>query len=209
MIERIAFHQGRSDEGPNVALAELLAKKRDASGVAEIAGGIRDANPSIAGDCVKVLYEIGYREPSLLIPHAGLLIACIESRNNRLAWGACIALAQIAEEAADALFANLDAIQRTLEKGSVIAVDNCVSIMALVAKADARYEKRILPLIIEHLAECRPKDVGQHAERAFACVNASNAARFKAVLGARRPALTEPQKKRVDKLVRRIDKEFP
>jgi nucleoside-diphosphate-sugar epimerase len=63
LIEKTAYYLGRNDEGPNVLLAEELADRNDAAGIAEIAKGLEAAEPQVAGDCVKVLYEVGYRKP--------------------------------------------------------------------------------------------------------------------------------------------------
>jgi hypothetical protein len=209
MIEKIASSLGRSDDEPNVALAELLVKRKDAEGIreiaAEITGGVGEEDRAVASDCIKVLYEVGYRDPELILPHTELFLKCLKSRNGRLVWGACIALAQIADRAAGLLYDNLDAVMRAYETGGVIAVDNCVSIFAGIAKADARYEKKVFPIILGHLKSCRPKEVAQHAERASSCVNAKNAPIFKAVLMGRYESLPEPQKKRVDKLLRNIE----
>jgi hypothetical protein len=54
------------------------------------------------------------------------------------------------------------------------------------------------------LEKCRPKDVGQHSERAFVCVNKSNSQIFKETLLKRQKSLTEAQKKRVDKLLKKV-----
>ncbi len=59
--------------------------------------------------------------------------------------------------------------------------------------------------IIEHLKTCRPKEVGQHAERAFICINEENSKEFVDVLLKRREYLSESQKKRVDKLIKKIE----
>jgi protein-disulfide isomerase len=59
--------------------------------------------------------------------------------------------------------------------------------------------------IIEHLESCRPKEVGQHAERAFNCINEENSKEFIDVLIRKKEYLTEAQKKRVDKLIKKIE----
>jgi len=73
-----------------------------------------------------------------------------------------------------------------------------------LAKADKKYEKKVFPIIIEHLEKCRPKDVGQHSERAFVCINKNNSQKFKETLLKRYKSLTDAQKKRVDKLLKKI-----
>jgi hypothetical protein len=54
------------------------------------------------------------------------------------------------------------------------------------------------------LEKCRPKEVAQHAERAFVCINKNNSQKYKETLLKRRESLTEAQKKRVDKLLNKL-----
>jgi len=207
MIEKIAYYLGQNSDEPNIRLAEELVKKNDVNGIAEIAQGLDNEKEQIVNDCIKVLYEIGYRNPTLIVNYAELFIKKLQSRNNRVVWGSCIALAQIAELEGDYLYREFDIIYKAYKNGSVITVDNCISIFAGIAKSNKKYEKKVFPIIIEHLEHCRAKEVGQHAERAFICVNAKNADEFKAALMKRYGSLVESQKKRVDKLIKRIEKE--
>ncbi len=56
VLERVAFFQGRRDEGPNKELAKVLADSRDEDGIAEIAQGLWHENQRVRSDCVKVVY---------------------------------------------------------------------------------------------------------------------------------------------------------
>lgn len=207
MIEKLSSSLGRKDQGPNIELAETLARKKDRKGIAEIARALESGDPAIASDCLKVLYEIGYRDPGLVAEYAELFVKLLGSRDNRLVWGAAIALAAVAGLRSELLFSELPAITKAYEMGSVITVDNCVSIFASLCKAKKAYERRLFPLLISHLETCRPKEVAQHAERAFACVNKGNAEEFRSVIARRSKALGAPQRKRLDKLLRRIEEE--
>jgi hypothetical protein len=69
---------------------------------------------------------------------------------------------------------------------------------------EEKCEKVMLPKIIEHLESCRPKEVGQHAEKAFVCINNKNYKEFLAVLVKRRDNVTDAQKKRIDKLINKM-----
>jgi hypothetical protein len=210
MIERIAYHLGRNDEEPNIRLAEELAKTKDAVGIEEIARGLEDKKEQVASDCIKVLYEVGYRNPSLIAAYAEVFMTRLKSRKNRLVWGSAIALAQIAELRSEYLFRELDTIYQAYKEGSVITVDNCISIFAGIARSKDEYRAKISPLLIEHLENCRPKEMGQHAERAFVCVSRQNAKEFRAALLKRRDSLPDAQRKRIDKLLKKMEKEeFP
>jgi hypothetical protein len=203
MIEKLAYSLGRNDEGPNIELALELIKTKDSKGIGEIVDGL-NTREQIANDCIKVLYEIGEREPVLIAKYAEVFIGLLQSKNNRLVWGAMTALSKIASLAAREIFDNLDTIIKAYENGSVITVDTSISVFAELAKVGLKYERKAFPIIIKHLETCRPKEVGQHAERAFICVTKNNSELFEKTLLKRYDSLTDSQKKRVDKLLKKI-----
>ena len=204
MLEKLAYSLGRNDEEPNIELAKKLVKTKNKKGIKEIAGGLSNSKEQIANDCIKVLYEIGELEPELISEYAGDFIQLLQSKNNRLVWGAMTALSKIVSHNPDEAFKNLDIIVKAYEKGSVITIDNSITVFAELSKADRKYEKKVFPIIIRHLEKCRPKEAAQHAERAFVCVNKNNAQKFKETLLKRFGSLTESQKKRVEKLLRKL-----
>jgi len=204
MIEKLACKLGRKDEIPNVELAEYLCQQNDIAGVSEIINGFRGNDKAVANDCIKVLYEIGERNPKLISDYALDFISGLHSKNNRLAWGSMTALAAIAEYAPEPIFENLPLIISAYEKGSVITVDNSISVLAKLCRANESYAEKILPIIIKHLQECRPKEVPQHAERASVCFNSKNAKECSAVLEKRLPYLTPPQQIRINKLLKKL-----
>ena len=201
MIEKLAYSLGRNDETPNIELANELAKTKNKNGIKEIVDGLNNSKEQIANDCIKVLYEIAEISPELVSEYAGNFIRLLNSKNNRLVWGSMTALSKIVSLNPEEVFKNLDIIVEAYKKGSVITVDNAISVFAELVKADKKYEKKVFPIIIGHLEKCRPKEVGQHAERAFVCINKNNSQVFKETLLKRREHLTDPQKKRVDKLL--------
>jgi hypothetical protein len=201
MLEKLTYSLGRSDEEPNVALARELAKTKNKEGIREIIGGLNNPKEQIANDCIKVLYEIAEISPELVSKYVGNFIQSLRSKNNRLVWGSMTALSKIVSLNPEEVFKNLAVVLKAYENGSVITVDNSISVLAELAKADKKYEKKVFPIIIGHLDKCRPKEVGQHAERAFICINKNNSQKFKETLLKRRKSLTDAQKKRVDKLL--------
>lgn len=204
MIERLACRLGRNDEAPNIELAEYLCANSNAAGIAEIVDGFKGKDKAVANDCIKVLYEIGERSPGLIAGYANDFIAGLRSKNNRLAWGSMTALAQIAEAAPEPIFAKLPIVIAAYEDGSVITVDNSVSVFAGLCKAGENYTKTVMPVLLNHLQKCRTKEVPQHAERASVCFNAGNAWDFIAVLETRMPHLTPSQQTRVNKLLKKL-----
>ena len=206
MIEKIAFNLGRNDEEPNIDLAIELINSKDLEGMEEIVDGLKNKKEQIANDCIKVLYEIGERNPELIAEYVLDFIDLLKLRNNRLVWGGMTAISKITFLKPKQIFENIQIIINAYENGSVITRDNSVSVFAKLAKADKKYEKIMLKKIIQHLETCRPKEVGQHAERSFICINAENSIEFVSVLLKRRDNLLDSQKKRVDNLIKNINK---
>lgn len=204
MIEKLACKLGRNDEAPNIELAEHLCRQNDISGVKEIVDGFKGKDKAVANDCIKVLYEIGGRNPNLISDYANDFISCLRSKNNRLVWGSMMALAAIAEYASEPIYDKLAIVTAAYEEGSVITVDNSISVFAGLCKANADYAKTVHPIIINHLQKCKPREVPQHAERAAICFNNENAEDFITVLEKRKPDLTAAQQTRINRLMKKL-----
>jgi hypothetical protein len=205
MLEKLAYSLCRNDEEPNIELAKELVKTKNKNGIKEIVDGLNNTKEQIAHDCIKVLYEIGEIAPELISEYAENFIQLLQSKNNRLVWGSMTALSKIAAFNPEELYNNLETIKAAYEKGSVITIDNSISVFAELVKQDKKYEKKVFPIIIEHLEKCRPKEVPQHAERAFVCINKNNSQKYKETLLKRYESLTDTQKKRIDKLLKKLE----
>jgi hypothetical protein len=205
VLNRIAHLQNRRDEVPNQELARELAEQKDSLGVREIVENLWNKDKNIQADCVKVLYEIGFIEPSLIADYAEDFLKLLRSRNNRLVWGGMIVLSTVAELRADSIHAHLDEILKAMSAGSVITVDNAVKTLALAA-SDEAYRRDVFPYLLEHLRTCRPKDVPQHSEKSLPAVDASNKDDFIAVLEKRLEDLSGSQVTRVRKVIKAVEK---
>ena len=202
ILNHLAHSLGRRDEVPNQELARDLAEKKNKAGIREIAENLWNKDKNIQADCIKVLYEIGVIEPKLIADYAEDFVRCLKSKNNRLVWGGMTALAEVAKANPDAVFKNLDAIKKAKETGSVITVDNAISTLAYTAAANKKYNEVIFPYLLNHLSNCRPKEVPQHSEKTLPAVNASNGADFIKVLEKRMEDLSGGGLARVKKVVK-------
>jgi len=202
VIDQLAHSLGRRDEVPNQELAQELAAKKDKKGIREIAENLWNKDKNIQADCIKVLYEIGYIEPKLIADHAADFVKLLKSRNNRLVWGGMTALAEVAKANPDAVFKNLDAIEKAKEAGSVITVDNAISTLAWTAAGNQKYNAAIFPYLLKHLSHCRPKEVPQHAEKTLPAVNTANKAEFIRVLEKRMEDVSGSGLARVKKVIK-------
>ncbi|HEX2696092.1 MAG TPA: hypothetical protein VHM28_00185 [Anaerolineales bacterium] len=205
-LSRIAHFQNRRDEIPNQELARDLAAKKDKAGIREIAKHLWDKNKNVQADCIKVLYEVGYINPALIAGYAEDFIKLLKSKNNRLVWGAMTALGTIAELKADLIFTHLAEIQKAMNNGSVITMDNGVQTLARVASKSDPFNKKIFPYLLNHLRTCRPKDVAQHAEKTLPAVNSSNKKKFTAVLEKRMQDLSGSSLARVKKVIKATER---
>lgn len=206
ILNQVAYFQDRRDELPNQELARRLAQTQDRAGVQEIAANLRNDNAAIQSDCVKVLYEVGYLDPTLIAPYAADFLDLLRSRHNRLVWGGMIALSTIADLAADAIDPRRAEIMRAMEQGSVITVDAGVATLAKVAATSDERRQALFPYLLEHLRTCRPKDVPQHAEKIVVAVDASRRDEFIRTLERRLPDLSASQAARIKRVIKRAEK---
>ena len=208
VVNKIAYFMDRKDEALNQALARELTENSNAEGVQEIAENLFNSNEAISNDCIKVLYEAGYSKPEMIAAYVNDFIKLLKSKNNRMVWGAMLALSTVVIIAADEIYRSIDAIYQAMEEGSVITIDNGVKVLAGVAAHDEAYNKSIFPYLINHLKTCRPKEIGQHAESTFIAVNQTNREEYISALLGREGSLTSAQKERCKKLICRLSKEL-
>ena len=95
MLELLACRLNRSDETPNIELAQKLCDSQDTQGIKEIVEGLKSDEQAVANDCIKVLYEIGQRKPELIADYAINFIYGLSDKNNRLVWGSMRALGSV------------------------------------------------------------------------------------------------------------------
>jgi hypothetical protein len=202
VIDKLAHSLGRRDEVPNQELARDLAAKKDKKGIGEVAEHLWDKDVNIANDCIKVLYEIGYIDASLVSPHVGDFIKLLKSCHNRLVWGGMLALGTVARLCPNEVFEHLDDVKKAMVAASVITKDNGVKVLADTASTNEKYNKAIFPYLLKHLSSCRPKEVPQHSEKTLLAVNASNKADFIKVLEKRMEDLSGGGLARVKKVIK-------
>ena len=204
MIELLACKLGRNDEITNIILAEKLCESEDKDGISEIVSGIKSKDLAVVNDCIKVLYEVGQRNPILISSFSDDFIDALSGKNNRLVWGCMTALACIAPVNPEAIYRRLPEIIDAYEKGSVITIDNSISVFAWLCKANEEYQSCVFPILISHLANCRTKEIPQHAERISVCIDSKNKDLFLKALSARESELTDSQKTRLAKLKKKL-----
>ena len=201
VLDQISFYQNQRDDVANQQLARRFAQEHNTAGIKELAEHLWDKNANVQSDCLKTLYEAGYLAPELIAPYVEDFIRLVQDKNNRLVWGSMIALSVTAALNPDPCMRQLDQLKQVILNGSVITQDAGIKTLAALAALSSDNEAQIFPFLLKHLQTCRDKDVAQRSESIFPAVNEGNRADFVAVLESRLLALTESQKKRVNKLI--------
>lgn len=204
MLNKIAFYQNRRDEVPNQQLAKELAETENKKGIKEIAQNLKHKNKSVQSDCLKVLYEIGYLKPDLIADYVNEFIALLKSKNNRMVWGAMIALATIADKKPSEIYTQLNTLTTAINTGTLITIVWGVKALAKVAAANKTYKQKIFPLLMAQLKKCIPRDVPMHAESILPAVDADNKQEFLNTLETRKPEMTPAQLARLKKTTKNL-----
>lgn len=202
ILSQIAFYQGRRDEVPNQELARQLVESGNRQGIQVIADHLHDPNPSVASDCIKVLYEVGYMNPEFIEDYYGQFLDLLDSPENRLVWGAMLALSLVAVRNADELFTYREKILKVTQTGSVITRDNGIKTLAGIAAYSEGYQAEILTHLFKLLNNCRAKEVPQYAESISVAVDGGYRQEFKEILQHRLPELSPSQVARVKKVLK-------
>jgi hypothetical protein len=204
-LDKIAYFQNRRDEVPNQLLAKELAETKNRDGIREIVENLENKNKNVRSDCLKVLYEIGYIDPSLITNYWNDFMKLLKSKDNRMVWGAMIGLATIADRHPKEIWAQIDDILRITESGSVITLVWGMRVLARVATADEMYKQKIFPFLLKHIKTCHPRDIPTHAESIFCAVDQKNKRELLSILESRQPELTPAQLNRIKKVLKQVD----
>jgi hypothetical protein len=206
ILNQLACAKGRRDEVPNQELAASLAKSKDKAAVRELVAAITHKDKNIASDSVKVVYEIANLEPSLITDYSKELISLLKSKNNRIQWGAMMALSAIASLIPDKIYKALPEIMHAAEKGSVITRDHYVNILIALGQLK-KYGQHMAPLLNEQLLKSPENQLPMYAERALEMITADNSKLFIKTLESRLASLEkDTRKKRIEKVIGRLKK---
>jgi hypothetical protein len=203
-INRIAYNLGIRDEEPNKALAAELAEKEDQEGIAEVAGYLKDKNKSVASDCMAVLYHIGYKKPELIEPYKETFVSLLNSKNNRMVWGAMIALSGIAKINSEYVYGKRDLITKMIETGTVIT--NVWGVYTLIALAENGWYGELKNQLFELQKKCRNVDFAKRAESMIKVMADEDMENYIDILKNRLPELSKGGQKRVNKLLKEYDR---
>ena len=205
VLHQLATALGRRDEVPNQELARRIVRERDAAAVQELVENLWHNNKAIPSDCIKVLYEIGAANPDLIANYYNEFGKLLESKNNRLVWGAMMALDTIVLKQPKGVHRLLSKILKTADSsGSVIARDHAVGILAKLATLKP-YRRDSIALLLEQLMSCPNNQFAMYVEMSAPVIDAENKERFRQLIEKRSAELErESAKKRVAKVLKKL-----
>ena len=204
IINKLASSLNRRDEVPNQELAKQIVAKGDKKAIQELIDNLGNKSKDIQNDCIKVLYEIGERKPSLIADHAKKFIELLENKNNRLQWGAMTAINTITLENPNAIYSNLPKIIAAANKGSVITKDYAVNILINLCSIK-QYANSSFSLLIEQLLSSPTNQLPMYAEKAMPVINEKNKTLFIKTLTSRLDDIEKDTKrKRLEKVIKKF-----
>jgi hypothetical protein len=205
VLDQLATALGRRDEVPNQELARRIVREGDAAAVQELVNNLAHKNKAIPSDCIKVLYEIGAANPDLIAKYYKEFGKLLESRNNRLVWGAMMALDTIVLKQPKGVHRMMSKILKTADSsGSVIARDHAVGILAKLATLKP-YRRDSIALLIEQLMSCPNNQFAMYVEMSAPVIDEESREKFRKVVEKRaRDLERESQKKRVTKVLKKL-----
>jgi hypothetical protein len=204
VLNRIAFYQNRRDEVPNQELAADLARRRDTAGIQEISENLDSKNKSIRSDCLKVLYEIGYLEPELIAPYANEFLELLDDRNNRMVWGAMIALATIAELNHNPIWGKAERLISAIDSGSLITLVWGIRALSRVAAKSTTRIRTIMPRLLQYIKTCNARDIPTHLESMLPVITNANWASLEKAVESRKMEMTSSHLARLKKVLKQI-----
>ena len=204
VINKLASSLGRRDEKPNQEMAQLIVKNKDKKAVKILIENLSNKNNAIQSDCIKVLYEIGEKNPMLIADYDIEFLELLNSKNNRLVWGAMIALDYITSVNPGDIYKNLNKIIDTSDKGSVITKDHAVGILIKLA-AEKKYSDEALTLLLDLMKSCATNQLPMYAENALSVISEKHKKSYMEVLTSRLKDIEkETKQKRVEKVIKKL-----
>lgn len=201
---QLANALGRNDEGPNIALAEKIARTSNKDAVKELVVLMNDKKTAIRHDAIKVIYETGERNPELIIPYKRDFLRLFNHSDNWMKWGAMSALYSIAKSKPELLAKNLTDIIDAMDSGSVITRDHGIYILCTVSNLKKHHDD-CMQLLLEQVDKAPVNQVPMYAEKMAEVISAPYVKKLETVLSSRTDVTGIPSKqKRVEKLLKKL-----
>jgi hypothetical protein len=205
ILPQLATSLGRRDEAPNQLLAQKIVRANDRRAVKELIANLDNAERGIPSDCIKVLYEIGEQKPELVSRYYQDFGKLLNSKNNRLVWGAMTALDAITVKEPMGIYGLLTTILSCADAGSVITRDHAVSILIKLCTSKQTADKCFSHLL-KQLNSCPNNQFPMYVEESLPMITSETRTAFQRVLTNRVEQLVKAsQRNRVKKVLKKLD----
>ncbi len=202
VIPKLSSATGKRNKLANKAFAREIAEQQDSTAIQALVSLLDHTDRNIHSDAIEVLYECGYVAPGLIASHHRSFVALLNSKNNRLVWGAMIALSTIASIDPQTVYHFLPQISAAMDTGSVITKDAGVALLANLATVDSQRDVAFT-LLKKELTACPPKQLPQYVEKSMIAIVDQNKTEFMQLIESRIPDLDKPsQLKRINKALK-------
>lgn len=206
IADRLANALGRSDEAPNISLAERIAKTSDANAVKELIILMNDKKSAVRHDAIKVLYETGDRNPQLVIPYKKDFLGLLHHTDNWMKWGAMSALYTIAKVKPELLAKHLPEIVDAMDTGSVITRDHGIYILCSVSVLKKHHDD-CMELLLEQIEKAPVNQMPMYAEKMGEVISEPYRKKLEKVVRSRKDVMEIPSKgKRLEKVLKGINR---
>lgn len=202
LADRLACAHDRNDETLNIALAQELATMQDNSAeILELFGIANHGSKAQKHDAIKVLYELAALKPFAFLDKVEFAIDLLNSKDNRMVWGAATLVAALAPRFRQEVIEQIDFITEKCMGASIIAQDRLLEILLAIADDHPKALDEMFAL----LEKCAPNQLPAYAEKAALKIPQTHTEKFKALLENRKSECgTEAKQKRIAKVLRKL-----
>ena len=204
VLNKLASLNGVRNAEPNKELASQIIKASDKKAIKGLVENLNNKDKNIQSDCIKVLYEIGEQNPTLIAEYDKTFLELLSNKNNRLVWGAMTALDCIASINPKDIYKQLSTILAIADKGSVITKDHGVGILTKLS-ADKNYTDTTLILLLDFMKTAATNQLPKYAEDALPVITNKYKKDFIKVLSSRLDDFDKETKKvRLEKVIKKL-----
>ncbi len=199
---QLANSLGRRDQVPNISLAQNIAESKNTGDIEQLCDILMHGKTPLKVDAIKVLYEVGARQPELISQYLDIFLKTMVSRNNRIIWGSLTAIAQICKIKPEAVHAHLQTILDAADASSVIAKDQAFEILCQL-KTVKSLSSTATPLLFDRLSKAAINQLPMYAEKAASVLDDRDKAEFREILAGRLDDhMVQSKRKRLEKILK-------
>ena len=204
LSQYLSSASGRKDENPNIQLAENISREADPLMVDALFEMLEYGKSKTKNDVIKVIYELGERNPGLIENYTPILLEKLNDKHTRLVWGSMTALNTVAHLQLDLLLKNINLLKSVMDhSGSVIARDHGFNILV---KLMTKFPQKVWPYVVEVLSNAPINQFATYAEKSANSLPQKEIPIFLEIIRLRYNEMnTEAKQKRLMKLINKLN----